>query len=35
MLLATLVALQNARTGYDMRQVLAFNVPASVTGSAT
>jgi putative ABC transport system permease protein len=32
MLLATLVALQTARTGYDMRQVLAFNVPASVTG---
>jgi len=32
MLLATLVALQTARTGYDMRQVLAFNVPTSVTG---
>jgi predicted permease len=32
MLLATLVALQTARTGYDMRQVLAFNVPASITG---
>jgi putative ABC transport system permease protein len=32
MLLATLVALQTARTGYDMRQVLVFNIPASVTG---
>src|SRR6266545_519984 len=32
MLLATLVALQTAHTGYDMRQVLVFNVPASVTG---
>jgi putative ABC transport system permease protein len=32
MLLATLIALQTAHTGYDMRQVLAFNVPASVTG---
>src|SRR5712691_11229834 len=31
-LLATLVALQTAHTGYDMRQVLAFNIPASVTG---
>jgi len=31
MLLATLVALQTAHTGYDMRQVLAFNVPASHT----
>src|SRR5438093_1485817 len=32
MLLATLVALQTARTGYDMRQVLAFDIPVSVTG---
>src|SRR5258708_3712275 len=32
MLLATLVALQTANTGYDMRQVLAFNVPAPSTG---
>src|SRR5215510_7137390 len=31
MLLATLVALQTARTGYNMRQVLAINVPASLT----
>ena len=32
MLLATLVALQTANTGYDMRQVLAFDIPASATG---
>jgi predicted permease len=32
MLLATLVALQTARTGYAMRQVLAFNIPTAVTG---
>ncbi|MGH9313937.1 MAG: ADOP family duplicated permease [Vicinamibacterales bacterium] len=32
MLLATLIALQTARTGYDMRQVLAFNIPTSATG---
>ena len=32
MLLATLVALQTARTGYAMRPVLAVDVPASVTG---
>jgi putative ABC transport system permease protein len=32
MLLATLVALQRAQTGYDMRQVVAFDIPASVTG---
>jgi predicted permease len=31
-LVATLVALQTARTGYDLRQVLAFNIPTSVTG---
>jgi putative ABC transport system permease protein len=31
-LLATLVALQTAHTGYDMRQVLALNIPTSVTG---
>src|SRR5213078_697978 len=31
-LLATLVVLQTAHTGYDMRQVLAFNIPTSVTG---
>ena len=32
MLLATLVSLQTAQTGYDMRQVLAFNIPTSATG---
>jgi predicted permease len=32
MLLNALVAMQTANTGYDMRQVLAFNVPTSVTG---
>jgi putative ABC transport system permease protein len=32
MLVATLVALQTANTGYDMRQVLAFDIPASATG---
>ena len=32
MLLATLVSLQTAQTGYDMRQVLAFNIPPSATG---
>src|SRR6266571_1266676 len=32
MLLATLVSLQTAHTGYNMRQVLAFNIPAAVTG---
>ncbi len=32
MLLTTLVTLQRARTGYDVRQVLAFNIPTSVTG---
>jgi len=32
MLLATLVSLQTAHTGYDMRRVLAVDVPASVTG---
>jgi putative ABC transport system permease protein len=32
MLLATLVRLQTANTGYNMRQVLAFDVPASATG---
>jgi putative ABC transport system permease protein len=32
MLLATLVALQTAHTGYDMRQVLAVDIPMSVTG---
>jgi putative ABC transport system permease protein len=31
-LVAALVALQTAHTGYDMRQVLAVDVPASVTG---
>ncbi len=31
-LLAALVALQTAHTGYDMRQVLAVDVPASATG---
>jgi len=32
MLVATLVALQTARTGYNMRQVLAVDIPAPVTG---
>jgi predicted permease len=32
MLLATLVALQTASTGYNMRQVLAFDIPTSATG---
>jgi putative ABC transport system permease protein len=32
MLLATLVSLQAASTGYNMRQVLAFDVPTSATG---
>jgi predicted permease len=32
MLLATLVALQTAITGYNMRQVLAFDIPTSATG---
>jgi putative ABC transport system permease protein len=32
MLLATLVALQRANTGYDMRHVLAFDIPTSATG---
>src|SRR5262249_61933348 len=32
MLLATLVAMQTANTGYDMRHVLAFDVPPSATG---
>src|SRR5438874_313590 len=33
MLLATLVALQTANTGYDMRHVLAFDIPTSATGA--
>ena len=32
MLLTTLVALQTARTGYDMRHVLAFDMPTPATG---
>ena len=32
MLLATLVALQTANTGYDMRQTLVFDMPTSATG---
>jgi putative ABC transport system permease protein len=32
MLLATLVALQTAKTGFNMRQVLALDIPTSVTG---
>src|SRR5712692_4755578 len=32
MLLATLVALQTAHTGYNMRQVLAFDIPTPATG---
>jgi putative ABC transport system permease protein len=34
MLLATLVAMQTATTGYNMRQVLAFDIPLSATGFA-
>ena len=32
MLIATLTALQTTNTGYDMRQVLAIDVPTSATG---
>ncbi len=32
MLMATVVALQTAHTGYNMRQVLAFDIPSSATG---
>jgi putative ABC transport system permease protein len=32
MLLATLVALQTANTAFDMRHVLAFDIPTSATG---
>ena len=32
MLLATLVSLQSERTGYDMRQVLAFDIASPATG---
>ena len=32
MLLATLVTLQSAHTGLNMRQVVAFDIPASATG---
>jgi putative ABC transport system permease protein len=32
MLVATLTSLQTANTGYDMRQVLAIDVPTSATG---
>ena len=32
MLLTTLITLQSANTGYDMRQVLAVNVPSPATG---
>ena len=32
MLVATLTAMQTANTGYDMRQVLAIDVPPSATG---
>ncbi len=34
-LLATLVSLQTARTGFDMQQVLAFDIPMSATGFAS
>jgi predicted permease len=33
MLLATLVALQTANTGYDMRHVLVFDIPTSAPGA--
>jgi len=32
MLLATLVSMQNAATGYDMRRVLAFDIPPAAAG---
>jgi putative ABC transport system permease protein len=32
MLLAALIAMQNTNTGYDMRQVLAFDIPTPATG---
>ncbi len=32
MLLTTLIALQATRTGYDMRRVLAFDMPTAATG---
>jgi putative ABC transport system permease protein len=32
MLLATLIALRNATTGYDMRHVLAIDIPSPATG---
>ena len=32
MLVATLVSLQTARTGYEMRQVLVFDIPPPATG---
>jgi putative ABC transport system permease protein len=31
-LIATLLSLQTARTGYDMRKVLVFDIPSSATG---
>ena len=34
MLLATLVAMQTANTGYDMRQVLALDIPPAATGTS-
>jgi putative ABC transport system permease protein len=34
MLVATLVGLQTTNTGYDMRQVLAFDIPTPATGVA-
>ena len=34
MLIATLTAMQTANSGYDMRQVLAIDVPSSATGAA-
>src|SRR5438874_1363261 len=33
MLLATLVTLETANTGYDMRHVLVFDIPTSATGA--
>jgi putative ABC transport system permease protein len=33
MLLAALVAMQTTNTGYDMRHVLAFDIPTSATGA--
>src|SRR5205814_427179 len=35
MLVTTLIRLQSANTGYNMRQVIAFDVPLAATGLTT